>query len=97
MSTGWSLWVMFLVSLNMGITFLLFLWAPRVKIPTLPDDTTGHVWAHGTIREGLRKLPLWWVLFSATMFISGWTYLYLYPGFGNHKGSLGWTSHQELA
>lgn len=97
MSTGWSLWVMFLVTLNMGITFLLYLWGPRVKIPTLPDGTSGHVWAHGVLREGVRKLPLWWVLFSGAMFISGFTYLVLYPGFGNHKGVLGWTSHGELA
>ncbi|HEY8587412.1 MAG TPA: cytochrome-c oxidase, cbb3-type subunit III [Rhodanobacter sp.] len=97
MSTGWSLWVMFLVTLNLGITFLLYLWGPRAKIPTLPDGTSGHVWAHGVLREGVRKLPLWWVLFSGAMFICGFTYLVLYPGFGNHKGVLGWTSHGELA
>jgi len=97
MSLGWSLWVMFLVTLNMGITFFLFVWAPRAKIPTQPDGTSGHVWAHGVLREGVRKLPLWWVLFSAAMFVSGWTYLVLYPGYGHHAGALGWTSHGELA
>ena len=97
MSTGWSLWVMFLVTLNMGITFFLYLWAPRAKIPTRPDGTTGHVWAHGTILEGLKKLPAWWVWFSGAMFASAFVYLYLYPGFGNHKGALDWTSHGELA
>lgn len=97
MSAGWSLWVMFLVTLNMGITFFLFLWAPRAKIPTQPDGTSGHVWAHGVLREGVRKLPLWWVLFSAAMFVSGWTYLVLYPGYGHRAGTLGWTSHGELA
>ena len=97
MSTGWSLWVMGLITLNMGITFFLFVWAPRAKIPTLPDGTSGHVWAHGALREGVHKLPLWWVLFSATMFISGWAYLVFYPGFGHHAGTLGWTSHGELA
>ncbi len=97
MSSGWSLWVMFLIVLNLGITLFLFLWAPRVKIPTLPDHTSGHVWAHGALREGVRKLPQWWVWFSAAMFVSGFAYLALYPGFGNHKGMLGWTSHGELA
>ena len=97
MSSGWSLWVMFLVTLNMGITFFLFVWAPRAKIPTQDDGTSGHVWAHGVLREGVRKLPLWWVLFSAAMFVSGWTYLVLYPGFGQRAGTLGWTSHGELA
>ncbi|MGH8157635.1 MAG: cytochrome-c oxidase, cbb3-type subunit III [Rhodanobacter sp.] len=97
MSSGWSYWVMFLVVLNMGITLFLFLWGPRAKIPTLPDGTSGHVWAHGVLREGVRKLPLWWLLLSASMFVAGFTYLALYPGFGNHKGLLGWTSHGELA
>jgi cytochrome c oxidase cbb3-type subunit 3 len=97
MSTGWSLWVMFLVVLNLGITFALFLWAPRAKIPTRPDGTTGHVWAHGTILEGLKNLPRWWIVFSGAMFVSAFIYLFLFPGFGNHKGALGWTSHGELA
>ena len=97
MSDGWSLWVMGLVVFNMGITLFLFLWAPRAKIPTLPDGTSGHIWAHGVLREGVRKLPLWWVLFSAAMFMAAFTYLLLFPGFGNHKGLLGWTSQAQLA
>lgn len=97
MSTGWSLWVMFLIVLNLGITLFLFLWGPRAKIPVQPDGTSGHVWAHGVLREGVRKLPLWWLLFSGAMFIVGFAYLALYPGFGNHKGILGWTAHGELA
>ncbi|MEO7068212.1 MAG: c-type cytochrome [Rhodanobacter sp.] len=97
MSTGWAWWVMFLVVLNMGITFFLYIWGQRVKIPTLADGTSGHVWAHGVLREGVRRLPLWWVLFSGSMFAGAFGYLVLYPGFGNHKGALGWTSHGELA
>lgn len=97
MSNGWSLWVMFLVVLNLGITFFLFLWGPLAKIPTQPDGTSGHVWAHGVLREGVRRLPLWWILFSGAMFVSAFIYLVLYPGFGNHKGTLGWTSHGQLA
>ncbi|HET6555581.1 MAG TPA: cytochrome-c oxidase, cbb3-type subunit III [Dyella sp.] len=97
MSLFWSVWIMFLVVLNLGITLFLFLWAPRAKIPVQEDGTSGHVWAHGVLREGVRKLPLWWVLLSAAMFIVGFTYLALFPGFGAFKGVLGWTSHEELA
>ncbi|HEY8329403.1 MAG TPA: cytochrome-c oxidase, cbb3-type subunit III [Rhodanobacter sp.] len=97
MSTGWSLWVMFLVVLNMSITFFLYLWGPRAKIPTLPDGTSGHVWAHGVLREGVRPLPMWWVVLSGAMFVIGFIYLALFPGFGNFKGVLGWTAHGELA
>ena len=96
MSNGWSLWVMCLVVFNMSITLFLFLWAPHAKIPTLPDGTSGHVWAHGVLREGVRKLPTWWIVFSASMFVAGFIYLFLFPGFGNHKGYLGWTSHGQL-
>ncbi len=96
MTGFWSLWIMFLVVFNLGITLFLFIWGTRVAIPTLPDGTTGHVWAHGVLRESARRLPLWWVLMSAGMFICGFTYLALYPGFGSYKGLLGWTSSGEL-
>lgn len=100
MSSGWSIWVIFLIVLNLGITLWLFFWAPRVKIPTLPDGTSGHVWAHGVLREGIRALPMWWIIFSACMFIGGIGYLVLYGGFGDHEGVLGWSSqaeqHQDL-
>lgn len=97
MSAGWSALVMSLIVLNLGITLFLFLWAPKVDIPTQADGTSGHVWAHGVLREGVRKLPGWWVAMSAAMFVAGFSYLALYPGFGGYKGLLGWTSHDELA
>lgn len=96
MSSFWSGWIKFLVVLNLGITLFLFVWSQRLKIPTQPDGTTGHVWAHGVLRESVRKLPLWWVVFSAGMFVWGFAYLTLYPGFGSFKGTLGWTSADEL-
>lgn len=96
MSTVWSIWVMVLVVFNLGVTLFLFLWGQRVHIPLQADGTTGHVWAHGTIRESVRKLPSWWVWFSASMFVAGISYLILYPGFGANKGVLGWTSQGEL-
>ena len=97
MNEGWSAWVMLLIVINLGVTLLLFLWAPRVDIPTQPDGTTGHVWAHGVLREGVRPLPTWWVVLSAAMFVMGLGYLALYPGFGAFAGLLQWTSHDELA
>lgn len=97
MNTFWSLWVMFLVLLNGGITLFLFMWAQKVEIPVLEDGTTGHVWAHGVLREGVRKLPGWWTLASAAFFVWGVAYLFLYPGFGSFRGLLGWSSHGEHA
>lgn len=97
MSAFWSVWVMALVVLNMGITFVLFLWAPWAKVPVKEDGTTGHVWAHGAIREGLNNLPRWWIVLSGSMFVAAFIYLWLFPGFGAHKGKLGWTAHCQLA
>lgn len=97
MSAFWSGWIMFLVVLNLGITLFLFVWSQLVRIPTQSDGTSGHVWAHGVLREGVRRLPLWWVLLSAAMFVVGIGYLVLYPGFGSYKGLIGWSAHAQLA
>ena len=64
MSRFWSTWVIVLVVLNIGLVLFLFVWGQFVKIPTEPDGTTGHVWAHGVLRESVRKLPWWWVVYS---------------------------------
>jgi cytochrome c oxidase cbb3-type subunit 3 len=96
MSRFWSAWVMGLVTLNLGITFFLFLWGQRINVPTQPDGTTGHVWAHGVLRESVRHLPRWWVLFSAGLFLWGFAFLVLFPGFGAFPGVLQWTSAGKL-
>ncbi|MBV2234279.1 MAG: cytochrome-c oxidase, cbb3-type subunit III [Sterolibacterium sp.] len=95
MSNAWAWWVILLIVFNLGLTFFLFLWAPWAKVPVLPDGTTGHSWAHGAIREGLHRLPGWWLFMSFAMFIGAFGYFVLYPGFGNFAGTLGWTSTQE--
>ena len=97
MSEFWSTWVVVLVIVTLGITVFLFLWGLRVDIPTRPDGTSGHVWAHGVLREAVRRLPTWWIVFSAAWLIAGLGYLALYPGLGAFAGALGWTSGGELA
>ena len=97
MTEFWSTWVIVLIVVNLGITVFLFLWGPRVDIPTQPDGTSGHVWAHGVLREGVRRLPAWWIALSTVALISGVAYLALYPGFGAFAGVLGWTSGDQLA
>ena len=96
MSEFFSLLVIVFALLTLGISLFLFFWATRVRIPTHDDGTTGHVWAHGALREAVRPLPLWWMLVSAGAFLFGAIYLARYPGLGNFKGYLGWTSQGEL-
>ncbi len=96
MSGFWSAWVMVLVTLNLGVAILLFFWAQRIEIPVQPDGTTGHVWAHGVLREAVRRLPNWWVLISVGLFLWGLAFFVLLPGFGAFPGKLGWTSSGKL-
>lgn len=97
MSSFWSGWIIFFVLLNWGLVTALFFYATRVKIPTQADGTSGHVWAHGVLREGVRRLPTWWIVLSVGSLLFAIGYLYLYPGFGSHSGSLGWTAEKEVA
>jgi len=96
MNSFWSTWIIVLLTLNLGIMLFLFVWGQIVKIPTEPDGTTGHVWAHGVLRESVRSLPLWWALISVCVILFGLIYFIRYPGFGGYKGTLDWTSEQEV-
>ena len=96
MSRFWSTWVIVLMALNIGLVLFLFVWGQVVKIPTEPDGTTGHVWAHGVLREAVRKLPWWWVVYSLIGVVGAIGYLIEFPGLGAFKGTLGWTSADQL-
>jgi len=71
------------------------LWATRKSqtTDTETDRTMGH--SFDGIEEYDNPLPKWWFyLFVATcVFALG--YLALYPGLGNYKGLLGWTSTNQ--
>ena len=96
MSAIWSLFIVLLVLITIGVSFFLLCWAPRVRIPTHADGTTHHVWAHGVLREGVQKLPRWWLLASFSAFAFAIGYLVLFPGLGSFAGVLGWSSSGEL-
>ncbi len=95
MSAFWSWWIIGLIVFNLGIVSFLLLWGTRIEIPTQEDGTTGHAWAHGVLREAVRKLPLWWYVMSVSSLLFGVYYLYTYPGFGAYEGSTGWTSEKQ--
>jgi len=95
-NTFWTAWVMVLLVLNLGIAMFLFFWGQRIDVPTQPDGTTGHVWAHGVLREAVRQLPTWWVWFSAGLFVWGILFLLLFPALGGYPGLLRWTSADQL-
>ncbi|KPQ30315.1 MAG: cytochrome c oxidase, cbb3-type, subunit III [Marinobacter excellens HL-55] len=94
MSTFWSIWISVIV---LGTVFgcAWLLWATRKSqtTDTETDRTMGH--SFDGIEEYDNPLPKWWFyLFLATcVFALG--YLALYPGLGNFKGLLDWTSTNQ--
>ena len=97
MSAFWSGWVIFFVVLNWSVVTFLVIYATRVPIPTTENGTTGHMWAHGTISEGVEKLPKWWIAMSVLFLGFGIVYFVLYPGFGHFAGTLDWSSAGAVA
>ena len=95
MTTGWSLYVIFLVVLNIVATTWLLWWTARKRKSDGKDaETTGHVW-DGDLTEYNKPLPRWWInLFYLTIIYSV-GYLVWYPGLGNFAGLSGWTSAGE--
>lgn len=91
MSSGWSIYVIVLVVLNVvGCAWLLVANRSVQIDPREKGESTGHEF--DGIEELNNPLPAWWTwLFVVTI---GWAalYLVLYPGFGNFAGVLGWSS-----
>lgn len=88
MSEGWSLYVIVLtVIMIAGTTWVLF--GNRTR-SSEDDRTTGH--AHDGIEEYDNPLPAWWFHMFVITIVFSIGYLIVFPGMGNFKGVIGWTS-----
>jgi cytochrome c oxidase cbb3-type subunit 3 len=96
MTTGWSLFVVAIVALNLvGCAWLLWWTAKRRGGDAGAPETTGHVW-DGDLTEYNKPLPRWWInLFWLTIAFAI-AYLAWYPGLGSYAGASGWSSQGEL-
>lgn len=95
MTTGWSLYVISLVVLNILATTWLLWWTARKRKSDSKDaETTGHVW-DGDITEYNKPLPKWWINLFYLTIIYSIGYLVWYPGMGNFAGTSGWSSAKE--
>lgn len=97
MSTFWSLWVIVLTLTCIALcTWILFANRRVAKRDDQDPDnkTTGHV--YDGIEEYDNPLPKWWFQLFVGTIIFSFIYMALYPGLGNWKGLLGWTSVGEL-
>jgi cytochrome c oxidase cbb3-type subunit 3 len=72
----------------------LLLWNSSKKTKST-EHGEDHVWDEN-LREDNNPLPLWWVYLFVITSLFGLGYLMLYPGLGDAKGSLNWSSSQEL-
>lgn len=93
-SSFWS-WYVIAITLG-GLVFCVFVLAVASKRTVMADDnSTGHTWDED-LREMNNPLPRWWMgLFIITV-VFACIYLALYPGLGNSKGTLGWSSAGQL-
>lgn len=94
MSTFWSIWISAIV---LGTVFgcAWLLWATRKSqtTDTETDRTTGH--SFDGIEELDNPLPKWWFYMFLATCVFALGYLALYPGLGNFKGLLNWTSTNQ--
>jgi cytochrome c oxidase cbb3-type subunit 3 len=90
-SNFWSMYVAGITLASILACALLLWFSGKAKAMTASDNTTGHVW-DGDLREMNNPLPRWWVWLFVITIVFGLSYLWMYPGLGASKGSLGWTS-----
>ncbi len=85
----WNIYVIGLTVLS--LLFCLFILISNNKRETGPVELHGHVW-DGDLAEYNNPLPRWWLYLFWITLIFAVVYLALYPGLGNVRGILGWSS-----
>lgn len=92
MSSFWSIWIIVLTVANILGCFWLIRWTMKKRAgESAQGDVTGHTW-DGDLQEYNNPLPRWWLWLFYITLVFGGVYLALYPGLGNFKGFLGWSS-----
>ncbi|WP_417614416.1 cytochrome-c oxidase, cbb3-type subunit III [Oceanisphaera sp.] len=86
----------FVTLISLGTIFgclALLIWCSRDKMGMEDGAPTGHT--YDGITELNNPLPKWWSYLFIFMVVFSLIYLALYPGLGNFKGLLGWTSSNQ--
>lgn len=86
----------FVTVISLGTIFgclSLLIWCTRDKMGMEDGAPTGHTF--DGISELNNPLPKWWSYLFVFMVVFSLFYLALYPGLGNFKGLLGWTSSNQ--
>jgi cytochrome c oxidase cbb3-type subunit III len=89
MSDFWNAYVVVIVLGSiLACAILLYV---QGKAKFTPGKSMGHIWDE-TLEEYNNPMPKWWSWLFVITVIFSLVYLALYPGLGNFKGLLGWTS-----
>jgi cytochrome c oxidase cbb3-type subunit 3 len=96
MSSGWTLYIIALVVLNIGGYVWLLWWTARRRPGDPKPEDTSHVW-DGDITEYNKPLPKWWINLFYLTIVFAIGYLFWFGGLGRIPGYSSWTSAGEHA
>jgi cytochrome c oxidase cbb3-type subunit 3 len=88
-SDFWNMYVVVIVLASILACAVLLI--VQGKATFTPGKTMGHVWDE-TLEEYNNPMPKWWSWLFVITVVFALVYLALYPGLGNFKGMLGWSS-----
>lgn len=88
-SDFWNLYVIVIVLASILACAVLLI--VQGKATFTPGKTMGHVWDE-TLEEYNNPMPKWWSWMFVITVVFALVYLVLFPGLGNFKGVLNWTS-----
>jgi len=91
---GWALFVGLGTIISIVLCYLLAWQVSKAKVEDSVDGevgTTGHVW-DDDLQELNNPLPRWWLYLFFITCIFGMAYIIMYPGLGDFKGTLKWSS-----
>ena len=93
MSSFWSIWITVLTLVVIAGCFVLL----RICSKNTSDIEEGQSMGHtfDGIEEINNPLPKWWSYMFYITIVFGLVYLLLYPGLGNFKGLLNWSSANQ--
>jgi cytochrome c oxidase cbb3-type subunit 3 len=87
----WSMYVIVITVVGVLACVLLLWFSSSIKVSSVDDGTTGHVW-DGDLRELNNPLPRWWMWLFVITIVFSIFYLAMYPGLGKFSGQLAWSS-----
>jgi cytochrome c oxidase cbb3-type subunit 3 len=93
MTTFWSLWIIVITVGTLVGCAILLAWCAKDKMGVEDGEDMGH--EYDGIRELNNPLPKWWTYLFVSTFVFAAIYLALFPGLGNFKGVLNWTSSDQ--